>query len=51
MMLRNIPPISMNLFNLKELPPLEELVITVDPNVELVHTGTITGIVGCLGRS
>lgn len=32
----------------EELPPLEELVITVDPNVELVHTGTITGIVGCL---
>ncbi|XP_048763866.2 uncharacterized protein LOC125671923 isoform X2 [Ostrea edulis] len=31
-----------------ELPPIDELVITVDPNVELVHTGSITGIVGCL---
>ncbi|XP_061182515.1 H/ACA ribonucleoprotein complex non-core subunit NAF1-like [Saccostrea echinata] len=32
----------------EELPPLDELVITVDPNVELVHTGSITGVVGCL---
>ncbi|XP_062614257.1 H/ACA ribonucleoprotein complex non-core subunit NAF1-like [Saccostrea cucullata] len=32
----------------EELPPLDDLVITVDPNVELVHTGTITGVVGCL---
>lgn len=49
-MLRNIFFILMNLFNLKELFFLEELVIIVDFNVEFVYIGIIIGIVGCLGR-
>ena len=33
----------------QELPPLEELTITVDENVEMVEVGTVASVVGVLG--
>ena len=34
----------------QELPPLEELTITVDEKVDMMHVGKITSVVGVLGR-
>lgn len=33
----------------QDLPPIEELKITVDENVVMQEVGTITGVVGVLG--
>jgi hypothetical protein len=36
-------------YNLQDLPPLEELTITVDESVVMVEVGSIKSIVGILG--
>ena len=34
----------------QDLPPLEELTITVDEKVDMMYVGKITSVVGVLGR-